>query len=261
MLSVFRTFKKYGRRQRMSIKIVCPSKGRSNNVTTVRFIPSLTLIVPDYEVDLYEKSYPSIEVIGTPKHVKGITATRQWILDNYEEVFMIDDDVVSIRKNYAFNEESSIEDQEIILEVINSTADIARQVGAKVFSFSKIRNPLEYNSFEPIVHTGYMNASFCGFLKGHNLAYDLNMSEGEDHYMSCLTIYKHRYCLIDNRFSFITDGNFTAKGGCNDYRTRDSMIKNTLYLREKFGEVILYKSPTQLKKNVNIGERSLKFPY
>lgn len=247
----------------MKINIVCPSKGRSNNVKTLCIIPDLILVVPENEVELYSKNYPSVQVIGTPKHVKGITPTRQWILENFENVFMIDDDITKVRKNYAFgeNESSTVDDPATIKEIIHETANITKDIGAKVFSFSKIRNPLEYDSFEPIVHTGYMNASFCGFLEGHGLSYDLNMNEGEDHYISCLNMYKHRYCLIDNRYSFITEDNFKAIGGCNDYRTRESMIKNTLYLRQKFGECITYKEPTALKKNVNIGERSLKFPY
>ena len=247
------------------IKILCPSKGRSNNVRTLQFIPDLSLVVPENEADEYKKNYPNTEVLGVPSSLKGITKTRQWILDRYRDIdiFMIDDDVVCLRKNYAFGKDdpTTISDVVAISEIINQTAYIAKEIGAKVFSFSKIRNPLEYNAFQPIVHTGYMNASFCGFLQGHDLSYDLNLSEGEDHYISCLTIYKHRYCLIDNRYSFVTDGNFTAIGGCNDYRTRESMKKNTMYLRELFGEAITIKQASKLKGNVNIGERSLKFPY
>lgn len=245
------------------IKIVCPSKGRSDNVRTIALIPTLELVVNENEAEEYKKNYPETIVHSVPPYIKGITATRQWILENFEEVFMIDDDVISVRRNFAFGENDPVRifDTEIILEIINSTTGIAKDIGAKVFSFSKIRNPLEYNSFKPIVHTGYMNASFCGFLKGHELSYDLTMSEGEGHYISCLTIYKHRYCMIDNRYSFVTDGNFTAIGGCNTYRTRDSMMKNTLYLKKLFGDAISYKMPTELKQNVNIGERSVKFPY
>lgn len=245
-----------------SIKVVCPSKGRHDNVRTIKFFPNLTLIVPHNEVELYKENYPYLEVIGTPPHIKGITPTRQWILEQYEEVFMIDDDVVSVRKNFAFgNQDASLSVPEDIEAILINAIKIARGIGAKVFSFSKIRNPLEYNSFSPLEHTGYMNASFCGFLKGHNLAYDLSMSEGEDHYISCLNVYKNRFGFIDNRYSFVTDGNFTAKGGCNDYRTRNSMIDNTYYLRKKFGNVINLKGGTALKKKVNYGERSLKFPY
>lgn len=247
-----------------TIKIVCPSKGRADNVRTLKLIPTLVLVVPHDEAEDYRKNYPDTEVLATPERIKGITPTRQWILEQYaeEDVFMIDDDVTSVRRNFVFgDQEISVTDPETIHDIIETTTGIARLEGAKVFSFSKIRNPLEYNAFAPIVHTGYMNASFCGFLKGHGLSYDLAMSEGEDHYMSCLTVFKHRYCLIDNRYSFITDGNFTAVGGCNGYRTRNSMLANTLYLRKKFGEVVALKGFTKTKKSVNFGERTLKFPF
>jgi len=244
------------------IRVVCPSKGRCDNVRTLKFIPDLVLVVPFNEVDAYRENYPDTEVFGTPEYVKGITPTRQWILDEFGECFMIDDDVTDVRRNFVVdNDKAHISDPEVVRDIIENTTNIARQIGAKVFSFSKVRNPLEYDVFAPIEHTGYMNASFCGFLEGHNLRYDLSMVEGEDHYISCLTIFKHRYCLIDNRYSFITDGNFKALGGCNDYRTRKDMLKNTMYLRQKFGEVVTMKGATKSKKNVNLGERTLRFPY
>lgn len=244
------------------IPVVCPSKGRPRNVKTLQFFPDLILVVPYNEVEAYKESFPDVEVIGTPKHIKGITPTRQWIIEQWDDVFMIDDDVEAVWRNFTMpNEEYVIDDPILIREILQTTAGIAKDVGAKVYSFGKIKNPLEYNSFKPIDHVGYMNASFCGFIADHGLSYDLSMSEGEDHYISCLTIYKHRYCLIDNRYMFRTLGNFKAIGGCNDYRTRENMIKNTLYLRQKFGEVIHFKNATSIKKNVNIGERSLIFPY
>lgn len=244
------------------IPVVCPSKGRSADVKTLEFFPELTLVVPEKENELYKANYPHIEVLSPPAHVKGITATRQWILDRWEEVFMIDDDVRTVFRNFAATgEQYKINDPELVAEILNNTYEIAKGINAKIFAFSTVRHPLAYQAFKPIEHVGYFNASFCGFLSGHELSYDLAMNEGEDHYISCLNIYKHRYGLIENRYSFITDANFKATGGCNDYRTRESMIKNTIYLRKKFGEVIHYKEPSMLKMNVNIGERSLKFPF
>lgn len=245
-----------------NIPVVCPSKGRPNNVKTLQFFPDLILVVPHSEVEAYKANYPDTEVIGTPKHIRGITPTRQWIIEQWDDVFMIDDDVEAVWRNFTMpNEPYIIDDVVTIREILQTTAGIAKDIGAKVYSFGKIKNPLEYNSFKPLDHVGYMNASFCGFIAGHGLSYDLSMSEGEDHYISCLNIYKHRYSLIDNRYMFRTLGNFNAIGGCNDYRTRESMIKNTLYLRKKFGEVIKFKEATAIKKNVNFGERSLIFPY
>ena len=251
-----------GKNNRKGITIVCPSKGRCSNVKTISLIPSLVLIVPSSEEEDYKKFNPNTKVVATPPEVRGITKTRQWILDNYEEVFMIDDDVVNVRKNFE-NEspKSMVTDVGQILEIINETVYIAKEIGAKMFSFSRTVNPLSYSGHELFSHTGYMNASYCGFLKGHGMSYDLTMNEGEDHYISCLNMYKHRYCLIDERYSFLTDGNFKSLGGCNGQRTRESMIRNTMHLREIFGEVIVCKEPNAVKKNVNIGERTLKFPY
>lgn len=245
-----------------TIKIVCPSKGRCDNVRTLKLIPDLTLIVPEREAEDYRANYPDTEVIGTPDTVRGIVATRQWILDNYDDVFMIDDDIKCVQRNFAFgDQELNTRDVAKIHDIIESTTNMARDIGAKVFSFSKIRHPMEYHGFEPISHTGYMNASFCGFLKGHGLRYDLSMIEGEDHYISCINAVKNRYCLIDNRYSFISDGNFTAIGGCNGYRTNKSMEDTTLYLRKLFGDAIQLKQPTKSKAKVNKFERSLHFPY
>lgn len=251
-----------GRGDRELIKICCPSKGRADSVKTSLLIPSIVLIVPGNEADEYRKFNPNNEVIGTPPEVRGITKTRQWILDNFEEVFMIDDDVTLVRKNFENDTSLAfVKEPEKIVEIINETAYIAREIGSHIFSFSKTVNPLTFSGHQLFSHTGYMNASYCGFLKGHGLSYDLTMNEGEDHYISCLNMYKYRYCLIDERYSFMTDGNFKARGGCNGQRTRESMIQNTMHLRELFGEAILCKEPNAVKKNVNIGERSLKFPY
>ena len=251
-----------GRSDRERIMIVCPSKGRCDNVKTTILIPSVTLIVPASEEENYKRCNPNTQVIGTPPEVRGIVKTRQWVLDHFEEVFMIDDDVINVRKNFE-NEQQKVwvTDAEQILEIINETVYIAREIGAKVFSFSRTVNPLQFSGHSLFSHTGYMNASYCGFLKGHGLSYDLTMNEGEDHYMSCLNMFKHRYCLIDERYSFMTDGNFKSKGGCNGQRTRESMIKNTMHLREIFGEVVTFKEPNTVKHNVNFGERTLKFPY
>lgn len=248
--------------ERKRIRVVCPSKGRSGNVKTLKLIPDLVLVVPHDEAEDYRANHPDTEVVATPEYVKGITPTRQWILDEFGECFMIDDDVSNMKRNFVVDSDKShVTDPAMVRDIIETTTGIARQIGAKVFSFSKVRNPLEYDVFAPIVHTGYMNASFCGFLEGHGLRYDLSMVEGEDHYISCLTVFKHRYCLIDNRYSFITDGNFKSIGGCNGYRTRKDMLKNTMYLRQKFGEAVTLKSATKSKKSVNLGERTLRFPY
>tara|TARA_R110002153_G_scaffold4216_4_gene20266 strand:+ start:1965 stop:2714 length:750 start_codon:yes stop_codon:yes gene_type:complete len=248
--------------ERKAIVIVCPSKGRASNVLTKKLINDLVLVVPEYEVEAYEEHNPECTVIAEPEHVRGITASRQFIIETFENVFMIDDDIVSIRKNWIESgEEYLIQDPDYAQDIIQRAGDIATDINAKMFGFANLRDPLHYVSHKPIGFTGYLNASYTGYLAGHDLAYDVSYPEGEDHYMSCLNVYKNRYMFIDHRYSFVTQGNFVAEGGCNLDRTKEDMLLTTLKLRKTFGEVIKIKKPTAGKSKLREGERTVSFPF
>jgi hypothetical protein len=240
------------------IKIVCPSMGRADDVLTNKIVKDLIIVCPEDEVDKY-KEYNDNEIIGHPKEVKGITATRQFIIETFENVFMLDDDVLVMRKLYDETPYDTRDNEEIV-NVINRTADTCRQIGAYYFGFSSYRQPKDFKSQKPFRFTGFVSGSNTGFLKGHNLKYDIGISDADDYYMSCMNVYKNRYMCIDMRYAFVTYENFNCKGGAAQYRNSNTMKEDTLYLRELFGEVIHMKKPTNSKKNIIEGERSLKFP-
>jgi len=244
------------------IPVVCCSKGRWSKVLTKELIKDLIIVCPASEKELYEQHNPECNIIPQPKHVKGLVPARQFILDTFPEVFMIDDDADSMLRNYEDDNSRYREtNPDAIRDIIEMDANIARNVGAKMFGYPSIRKPNEYRAVKPFKFTGYINNSYMGFLKGHDLAYDLDMNEGEDHYISCLNVYRNRYMFIDTRFTFKTVGNFTATGGVNGERTLEDMKENTFYLRKKFGEVISIKTPSANKTKVNKYERSISFPY
>jgi len=248
--------------ERQVIAVVCPSKGRATNVLTKKLIEDLILVVPAKEVEAYKDNNPECTVIGEPDYVKGITSSRQFVLDAFQNVFMIDDDVVSIRKNWVEKgEEYLVQDPDEVRDIIQRAGDIAQDINAKMFGFANLRDPLHYVSHKPVGFTGYLNASYTGYLDGHNLAYDVSYPEGEDHYMSCLNVYKNRYMFIDHRYSFVTQGNFSAEGGCNLDRTKEDMLLTTLKLRKTFGNVIKIKKPTAGKSKLREGERTVSFPF
>ena len=246
----------------MDIKILCPSRLRAKEVLTTKWIPNLTLIVREEEVEEYKLHNPDQEVIGTPAYVDNIAKTRQWMLDNYDNIFMVDDDVSAVMRTYVEKgEEAKIFDTVLIEEMIREHAYIAKEMGAYCWGYQSIRNPNEFNSHKVIRHTGYLNNSHIGFLKGHNLTYAEDYGEAEDYYISLMNYYKNRYALIDMRFTFHTKDNFLADGGVNDTRTVDMMEQNTLRLRREFGERVVIKKPTNNKKKVHRGERSIIFPF
>ena len=246
----------------MKLRILCPSKGRADRVMTTRFVPSLILVVPHGEGSAYKEHNPNQEILETPKGLRGITATKQWFLETFDEWFSIDDDIMGIRMWYEPDiDEAWVTDPQVIMDIILRVRNIAREMGAFMYGFSHKRRPVHYKSHQPFQFTGYMNSSHFGILKGHKLWYNLEMDEAEDHWLSCLNAYVHRYFLIDTRYSFITKDNFTADGGCNDYRTEESMKRNTLILRRTFGDSVVLKSAAPSKSRVQQYERSIKIPY
>ena len=76
--------------------IAVPSKNRAGKTTTDRILPNIaTFYVPESEIHQY--SYIK-NVVGVPKEVQGITATRNWILKNTDEkwVVFLDDDAKNV---------------------------------------------------------------------------------------------------------------------------------------------------------------------
>lgn len=84
-----------------TLKIYIPSRGRADKVTTLQALPaglreSCTIVVRHDEADLY-KSKPEFfgKVLVMPKDINGLSATRQWILEQADERFhaQLDDDI------------------------------------------------------------------------------------------------------------------------------------------------------------------------
>lgn len=247
----------------MDCKIVVLSKGRPDKILTKRSVTDkFILVVPHDECDTYKEYNKDLEVISQPKEVRGITMARQFVLDHFESVFMLDDDIDYVRKMYTEEGEPyKVTNQETILQIIAQNESLAKQCGAKMFGFTHARRPVAYNPMKPFSFTGFLNGSHTGFLKGHNLKYDPRLIEGEDHFISAYNVYKNRFMIIDNRYAFFTKDNWTSDGGCSMDRNSQNLKRDTLLLRELFGEVVHIKTGTSMKKNLIEGERTLKFPY
>ena len=76
----------------MNYTVYIPSMGRAGKVTTHKLFLDSVIVCPESEVKLYKKHHK--RVLGVPIEIKGITATRNWILDNCDDEWSIqvDDD-------------------------------------------------------------------------------------------------------------------------------------------------------------------------
>lgn len=244
------------------VKIFCCSRSRYKNVTTLKVVANVTLVVNHDQEHLYRDHNPDVDIIALPKGLRGITHARQWLIDNYDEFFMIDDDIYQVRRNYAEKGEYSyVKEPETVYAIIEQSHNIARLLGAKMYGFPNTRQPIAYISHVPFTFTGYFNNSYCGFLKGHGLNYNLTMGEAEDYYISLLNAHKNRYGFFDERFTFVTKDNFVGDGGVCEYRTNEMMLENTIKLRKLFGEAVKIKKATGIKSKIHLGERSVQVPF
>lgn len=244
------------------LKVVCCSKGRAKNVITTKFIDKMDFFVPENEADEYKDNIPkTCTVTPVPMKIKGIVKTRQYALDKYRDIdhFQIDDDVIQVWDLFDLDTTANkLKDKNRIWDILNETRFIAKELKAKIYGYCNIKRPIQFDGMSLFSSNGYINASYCGFIAGHDYNYDINMKEGEDHFMSCLSIYKDRYHFIDKRYSFITKQNFESDGGCSSYRSTEGMKETTITLKKYFGDSIGVKSDGGLRKCVNIGERSFK---
>ena len=69
----------------MEYIIAIPSKGRAGIVTTTDIFKTAVLYVPESEIEQYRPFYKKI--IGVPDEIKGITATRNYILKTNDCMF------------------------------------------------------------------------------------------------------------------------------------------------------------------------------
>ena len=64
--------------------IAVPSKGRAGLTTTNKILPNLcTFFIPESEYHQYKDLVKNI--VCVPKEVRGITDTRNWILENTDD--------------------------------------------------------------------------------------------------------------------------------------------------------------------------------
>lgn len=244
----------------VKIEIVIPSMGRADRVITKNCIKNAIICVPESELEEYKKYNPEMQIESHPDSIKGLTLKRQWIYENHQNVFMIDDDIKHINRLYVESGEVPALDPDEAYDIIQYIGNCAKLAGCYLFGLSKEGNPLTYNEFKPIFLSGVLNGSI-GLLEGSKLYFHKKAVVSEDYWICALNAYLYRMCWIDNRFSIVGTKTFGNPGGCANYRTKQQEMEDTLFLRQCFGEVIKIKEDTMLAKRKHEFQRSLSIPF
>lgn len=246
--------------QGVRIEIIIPSHLRASGVITTKAISNAKICVPESQAEEYKKHNPDNEIVSHPDSIKGLTLKRQWIYEQFPNVFMIDDDIAHINRLYVEKGEKAALDPDEAYDVVQYIGNCAKLSGCYLFGLSKEGNPLTYNDQKPIFLTGVLNGTI-GLLEGSKLYFHEKAVVSEDYWICGINAYYHRHCWIDNRFSVVGSKTFGNKGGCASYRTKEQEMEDTIWLRQMFGEAITIKEDTALAKRKHEFQRTLRIPF
>lgn len=246
----------------IEIKVIIPSHKRSDRVKTLEHIRNAAICVPESQEGIYREHNPDAEIITHSDDIKGLAPKRQWIYETFKNVFMLDDDIIHVKKHYAESGEESRIDSDTAYHIIQQAGNLAHIMGAYLFGFNKNPMPLAYDEFQPIQLSGHITGCAFGMLEGSKLFFNPNLVSVEDFFVSGINAYHHRMCYLDLRYNFTQEKTFMNEGGLSDFRTEETEKSDTLALRKLFGEIInIKKENLGMTKNKNKYGRSFKLPF
>ena len=201
--------------------IAIPSKNRAGRTTSQRVLPNATFYVPESEVHQYIQFVKN--VIAVPKEVKGITPTRNWILKNTKEryVVFIDDDVKTCgwtkceKRNC---KKIEIKDEDFWNKEFQKFFYLCEELKYKMWGVRTESSPRGVYPYKPILFRTYLTASCMGLINDGEYYFDESYIVKED-YEICLRHIKDKGGILGIRYLHLENEHWKTEGGCKDYRT------------------------------------------
>ena len=242
-------------------KPIILSHKRADKVVTHKTVANSAICVPQAQEKEY-REHNDCEIIVHPDDVIGYSAKVKWIYEKFPNVFMLDDDLDYLLQLYDEKRKPHV-DPDSVYYLIQSNADVAKQLGVKFFGFGKMNRPLMYKGLRPLELTGFVIGGQMGFLEGFQMDEMPDHIIGStDYYLSALNAHYNRMTYIDQRFAFCSKGGtFKSEGGMADIRDLATEKTDLLYLKQKFGDAIELKKSTALRELQHEYERTLKIPF
>lgn len=201
----------------MEFKIAIPSKGRAGLITSTEIFKSAILFVPENEITQY--AIYKNQIVGIPISVRGITATRNWILKNNDcNIFFLDDDfqyggyVERTNEKYKVKR---VKDEEIYIKEIEKLFEVTEQSNSKIFGIFTVGNNLTNYSYNPFLFNGVCLGSCMGIINDGSYYFDENFEVKEDYELT-LRHLTERGLTVRSNIIFMQHEHTQTQGGCRD---------------------------------------------
>jgi glycosyltransferase involved in cell wall biosynthesis len=202
--------------------IAIPSKGRPTAVKSKRILPSATVFVPESEARDYEHAGVT-NVVAVPNHVRGITPTRNWILDNISDrwIVFIDDDVQiqGYLKLEQFRGRHRKLDEAAWIREIVKLFDLTESLKFRIFGVATDGALRSVYPWKPILFRSYVTASFMGIVNDGRTRFDERFTVKEDYELNLRCI-KEDGGVVAARYLYWKNSHWKDAGGCAAYRTQ-----------------------------------------
>jgi len=201
--------------------IAIPSKGRAGKTKSDRYMQEAVMFVPRLEAEAYRLFTPC-EVREVPDTVRGITATRNWILDNTDDkwVVFIDDDLKTAGWIELYHENGAhryLTASEMMGEWVK-LFELTEQLDLKVWGLATDGALRSVYPWKPFLFHTYVTASCMGIIND-GLRFDESFPVKED-YELCLRCIRDHGGVLGARYLYWVNEHWKGKGGCSDYRTQ-----------------------------------------
>jgi hypothetical protein len=210
----------------MEVKVVIPSHKRWDRVNTISAVDNAILCVEESQAKMYAACNPGIEIVTHPDSIKGLARKRDWIINHFKDVFMLDDDIESLKRVYTEKGEEIEVDADVAYDIIQLAANACKDSGFFLFGFSTAPTPLHYKSLAAVEFSGYFTGCAHGVLSGSKLWYNPEIVCNEDYWISCLNAFHHRGGFKDLRFYWTQRDTFVNRGGLAEFRNTDAEEKD-----------------------------------
>ncbi len=247
------------------LKIAIMSKGRAGRITSLALFPSAVLVVPANDAASYEREHPDRTVVAQPKTVRGLAASRQWTMETFGDVFMVDDDMDRLLDWTVSKGQSPRVPHHMVESVIRRTHDMAYQVGAYIWGFGSATAPMEYSEHRPLRRSGWINCAAVGILDGGNgLWFRPDLSLVDDYWLSALNAHMHRHSLIEDRYHLNQIGTGESSGGLSEERTLAKIRSQRAELIVAFGPEVIGRKHNNWRRHSDTGhteQTALSLPF
>jgi hypothetical protein len=226
----------------MSCKIIIPSHKRADRVFSSKLVHNAIICVEQSQLNLYREYNPDNEIVCHPDNIKGLVPKRNWMLNHFGDLFMIDDDVNYFHRVYQnIGEPAKINSASEITEKIYQLYDLAKLLEVPLFGFTKNPRPEHYNEFKPFWFSQMITGCAYGVIKKPFVKWNEDIKLKEDFYISCIVKFHYRKILVDTRYNFTQLDTFKNPGGLSDIRNHDEELRSILMIKKHFGDTIRFK--------------------